>query len=112
MPNVTKTPTARNARSFTSDSNAIAATMPWWCSAASRWRVPKAMVNAARISAIHSAASSRIDDAPAFDGMVISGYWTRIAKLFETAFNCSEMYGRMPMTAMTVTRPPSSALLP
>ena len=64
MPNVTNTPTARNASSFTSDSNAIAATMPWWCSAASRWRVPKAIVNAARISAIHSAASSRIDAAP------------------------------------------------
>ena len=40
MPNVTNTPTARNASSLTSDSNAIAATMPWWCSAASRWRVP------------------------------------------------------------------------
>jgi len=36
----------------------------------------------------------------------------RIAKLFETAFNCSEMYGRIPITAMTVTRPPRSALLP
>ena len=53
MPKVTNTPTARNASSLTSDSNAIAATMPWWCSAASRWRVPKAMVNAARIKAIH-----------------------------------------------------------
>ena len=112
MPNVTKIPTARNASSFTSDSNAIAATMPWWCSAASRWRVPKAMVNAARISAIQSAVSSRIDPAPAFAGMMISGNWTRIAKLFDTALSCSEMYGRMPITAITVTSPPRSALLP
>jgi hypothetical protein len=74
--------------------------------------VPKAIVNAARISAIHSAASSRTESAPTFAGMMISGNWTRIAKLFETAFNCSDMYGRMPITAMTVTRPPSSALLP
>ena len=65
--------------------------MPWWCSAASRWRVPKAMVNAARISATHSAVSSRIGAAPTAVGMMISGYWTRIVKLFDTAFNCSEM---------------------
>ena len=44
--------------------------------------------------------------------MTISGYCTRIEKLVETAFSCSEMYGRMPITAITVTSPPSSALLP
>jgi hypothetical protein len=33
--------------------------------------------------------------------MMISGYWTRIEKLLETALSCSEMYGRMPMTAIT-----------
>jgi len=74
--------------------------------------VPKAIVNAARISAIHSAASSRNEAAPTLSGMMISGYWTRIAKLFDTALSCKDMYGRMPMTAMTVTRPPRSALLP
>jgi hypothetical protein len=33
------------------DSTAIAATMPSWRSVASRWRVPKRMVKAARIIA-------------------------------------------------------------
>jgi hypothetical protein len=75
---VTKTPTATNASSFTSDSNAIAATMPWWCSAASRWRVPKTIVNAARIIATHNAVSCLTGAAPTWAGMMISGYWTSI----------------------------------
>ena len=33
-------------------------------------------------------------------------------KLLATAFSCSAMYGRTPTTAMTVTSPASSALLP
>ena len=37
--------------SFTSDSKAIAATIPSCLSEASRWRVPKMIVNAARMSA-------------------------------------------------------------
>jgi hypothetical protein len=36
-----------NASSFTTDSNATAATSPSWRSVASRWRVPKRIVNAA-----------------------------------------------------------------
>ena len=44
--------------------------------------------------------------------MTISGYCSTVVKLADTAFSCSEMYGRMPITAITVTTPPSSALLP
>ena len=47
IPQQTKTPTATKASSLTSDSNAIAATMPSWRSLLSRWRVPKAMVKPA-----------------------------------------------------------------
>ena len=65
--------------------------MPSWCSAASRCRVPKAIVNSARISATQSAVSWRTGTAPTFAGMTISGYWTRIVKLLDTAFSCSEM---------------------
>ena len=39
------------SNSFTTDSKAMAATMPSWRSVASRWRVPKKMVNTARIIA-------------------------------------------------------------
>ena len=46
-PQVTKPPTARKATSLTADSKAMAATMPSWRSARSRWRVPKAMAKAA-----------------------------------------------------------------
>ena len=35
-----------------------------------------------------------------------------LAVMQDTAFNCREMYGRMPTTAMTVTMPPSNALFP
>ena len=66
--------------SFTSDSKAMAATMPSWCSALSRCRVPKRMVNAARISATHSAVSPNPGNAPA-----------TVVKLADTAFSCSEM---------------------
>jgi hypothetical protein len=45
-------------------------------------------------------------------GITSSGYWNTIWKLEATAFSCREMYGRMPITAITVTSPPSSALLP
>ena len=91
MPKVTNTPTARNASSFTRDSNAIAATMPSWCSAASRWRVPNTMVNAARIRATQSAVSCSTGMAPTFAGMMMCGYCSTMLKLFDTAFSCSEM---------------------
>ncbi len=74
--------------------------------------MPNRIVNSARISATYRAVSWRTGTAPSLAGMMISGYCTRIVKLFETAFSCSEMYGRIPITAMTVTTPPSSALLP
>ena len=44
--------------------------------------------------------------------MATSGYWMATVKLVETALSCSEMYGMMPITAMIVTSPPSSVLLP
>ena len=74
--------------------------------------MPNAIVNAARMRATHSAVSSLPCTAPTLSGMAIWGYCTRIVTLLATAFNCSEMYGRIPITAMIVTTPPSSALLP
>jgi hypothetical protein len=53
--------------------------------------VPKAIVNAARIMATHNALSSRICATSIRAGMMISGYCTRIVKLLEIAFSCSEM---------------------
>ena len=50
-PQVTKAPTARKATSLTTDSKAMAATMPSCRSALSRCRVPKTMVKAASASA-------------------------------------------------------------
>ena len=50
-PQVTKMPTARKARTLTTDSAAMAATMPSWRSVLSRWRVPKAIVKPASTSA-------------------------------------------------------------
>jgi hypothetical protein len=91
MPNVTKIPTARNASSLTSDSKAIAATMPSWCSAASRCRVPNAIVNAARISATQRAVSCITGSASTLAGMRMSGYCSMMVKLLDTAFSCSEM---------------------
>ncbi len=91
MPQVTKAPTARNATSFTSDSNAIAATSPSCRSDASRWRVPKRMVNAASTSAIQNAVSARIGTASRCAASTTSGYRTRIVKLCDTAFSCSAM---------------------
>ena len=49
------------------------------------------MVNAARISATQNAVSARAARAAPRAGMTISGYCSRIAKLVETAFSCSEM---------------------
>lgn len=56
-PKVTKAPTARKASNLTSDSKAIASTMPRWCSVTSRLRVPNRMVNNARASDTISAVS-------------------------------------------------------
>ena len=53
-PQVTKAPTARKASSLTTDSVAIAATMPSWRSVLSRWRVPKAIVKPASTRASSS----------------------------------------------------------
>jgi hypothetical protein len=39
---------------------AIAATMPWWCSVASMWRVPNRMAKTVSTSAANSAVSARI----------------------------------------------------
>jgi hypothetical protein len=64
------------------------------------------------ISATQNAVSCRTGTASTLPGMMICGYCSTIVKLLEIAFSCSEMYGRMPITAMTVTTPPSSALLP
>ena len=64
--------------------------MPSWCSAASRCRVPNAIVKSARISATQSAVSCMSGAAPTFAGITISGYCMRI-KPFDTAFSCSEM---------------------
>ena len=50
-PQVTNTPTARNASSLTTDSKAIASTMPSWRSVLSRWRVPNTIVKPASASA-------------------------------------------------------------
>ena len=54
----------------------------------------------------------KLDAAERHEGMVAAVAFESIVKLLEIAFSCSEMYGRMPITAMTVTSPPSSALLP
>ena len=50
-PQVTNTPTATKASSLTTDSKAIAATMPSWRSLVSRWRVPNTIVKPASASA-------------------------------------------------------------
>ena len=55
--NTTYRPTARKATSLTTLSAAMAATMPSWRSAVSRWRVPKAMVKPASASATYSVLS-------------------------------------------------------
>ncbi len=56
-PQQTKMPTARKASSLTTDSSAIAATMPSWRSLVSRWRVPKATVKPASTSAMYKVLS-------------------------------------------------------
>ncbi len=55
MPQTTKDPTAKSATSLTTASTAMAVTMPWCCSRASRFRVPNRMVNSARPTAIQIA---------------------------------------------------------
>ena len=56
-PQQTNTPTATKASSLTTDSSAMAATMPSWRSLVSRCRVPKAMVKPASASAMYSVLS-------------------------------------------------------
>ena len=97
---------------MTSDSNAIAATSPSCRSDASRCRVPNRIVKTASSTAIQNAVSTWTGTAWRGKVVTTSGYPTRIVKLPETAFSWSAMYGTTPITAMTVTRPATSALLP
>jgi len=97
---------------LTTDSKAIAATMPSCRSVASRWRVPNSSVNAASSSATYSAVSLNRSTACPLGGITTSGYCSRIRKLVDTALSCSAMYGITPTTAITVTSPPSTVLLP
>jgi hypothetical protein len=90
MPQVTNAPTARKATSFTSDSKAIAATIPSCRSEASRWRVPNMMVKAARMSAAYSAVSPRNGPPWPAPTTATSCEWT-IVKAVEIAFSWSEM---------------------
>ena len=105
-------PTARKASSLTIDSKAIAATMPSWRSLASMWRVPNRIANKASASAIHNAVSPRMGAVATSCGMTMSGYCNSTVKLVETALSCNEMYGMIPTTAITVTRPESRVDLP
>ena len=66
-PQTTKMPTASRATSLTTASTAMAVTMPWCCSLASRLRVPKMVVNTA------SPAATQIAVCSALGGMKPSG---------------------------------------
>ncbi len=90
-PQVTKTPTARNAISLTTDSNAIARIMPSWCSVASIWRVPNRIANRARIRDAISAVSLHGGRLAVGEGMTMAGYWSSTRKLVETAFSWRAM---------------------
>ena len=80
-PQVTKTPMATKASSLTTDSSAIAATMPSWRSVVSRWRVPKATVKPASASAMYSVLSCHQDSAfaAATPGAVVSSVWPPVS---------------------------------
>ena len=85
---VTNTPTATKAISLMINSVAIASIKPSWCSAASMWRVPNSMANAAMVSAMNSARSPSAGSiAP-----VAAPVWARIAPSEDdTALSCSAM---------------------
>ncbi len=55
-----KPPTAMKASSLTTDSKAMATTMPLWCSVASRLRVPNRMLNRASSRVTPSASSAML----------------------------------------------------
>ncbi|MNJ67299.1 hypothetical protein D3C77_634620 [compost metagenome] len=96
-PKVTKAPTARNARSLTSDSKAIARTMPRWCSVTSRLRVPKTMENNASTSDTTSAVScTRLPVASAL---------APINRLTPSTMplSCKAIYGRTPTRQISAT---------
>ena len=88
-------PIATKASSFTSDSSAIASTMPRWCSVASMRRVPNRIANTASISAMYSA-GSLYHSAP-------SGLPLSTPTLMPTALNCRAKYGIAATTAITAT---------
>ena len=77
--------------SLTTDSKAIAATMPSWRSLASIWRVPNRMANAAIASVTIEVGALQDAVAAACLASTTSGYCSRIEKLVEIAFSCSEM---------------------
>ncbi len=104
-PQVTKMPMARNASSLTTDSSAIAATMPSWRSEASRCRVPKAIVKPASSRAMYKVLSCH-HGAPAEPSVPVSSM-----KPPAIALSCSAMYGRMPISAISVTSAASMRLL-
>ena len=74
-------PIATKATSLTSDSSAIASTMPRWCSVASMRRVPNRIANTASISATYRAGSAYQSAA--------TGWPLSTPTLMPTALNCS-----------------------
>ncbi len=107
MPQTTKIPTASKATSFTTASTAMAMTMPWCCSSASRLRVPNRMVNSASPPATQIAVASRLGRAQP-SGVALA----KTPKDSVTDCNCSAIYGVAATTAMTVTITPSRFDLP
>ena len=67
-----KPPTAMKASSLTTDSKAMATTMPRWCSVASRLRVPNSMLNSASNRATPRASSAVLPVGPAGTELAIS----------------------------------------
>ncbi len=91
---------ARSAASFTTDSNAIAATMPGWLSSALSRRVPKRTTKKPIATAVQSAVSAGASSP------------TRAAKECVTARSWRAMYGVTAAIAITVTRTETVRLLP
>ena len=102
---VSSTPTATNAASLTTDSNAIASIMPLWCSVASTCRVPNRMVNTARMIAVSSAVSPPIASTSPRSPPTMLHAWA-------SALNCRAIYGTEPMVAISVTSTARLCALP
>ena len=97
-------PTAAKQASLTTDSSAIAATMPRWCSSGSMRAAPNSTAKAAISTAAPNATAASVAR-PASGASITS-------RLAETAFNCNAMYGTEPTTAISVTSPASRPDLP